>query len=282
MQFAPVQFAVETPCRDEVPSNIEHALSLGLPEADGDDLKRLTIIANGPSALQAPLGGETLALNGALALFMNTQRAPTYWAACDPQRDLVLNFLDIPLSEETIYFVGSKCHPDVFKRLEGYDVRLWHISDYPTPKPVRRVSTASTVTIVAMGLMRRLGYRAFDIWGWDACYGPNGEQHANKTHDLDPANNMSVTVGAIQRRSPAQLTEKQLKQLKAIKTWGKRLGVDVPDPPGFTEVSGGREFQTTKSWALEAQDAMMILSVCDYDVTIHGDGMIKAIWESRY
>lgn len=279
MNFAPMHFQVETPCRDDVPSNIEHALSLGLPEADSEPLRQLTVLANGPSALDAPLNGETLALNGAYGLFFNSGTRPTYWAACDPQRDLVLNFLDMPLSKETIYFVGTKCHPDVFKRLEGYDVRLWHISDYPSPKPVRTVHTACSVTLVALGLMRRLGYRKFEIWGWDACF-IDGKHHAIETHDLEPED-MTVTVGAEQVHQPAQLTERQARRLKALKTEATKLGCQLGDPGGFTQISGGRSFKTTKTWALEAQDAMTVLSLADYDITIHGDGMIKAIWESK-
>lgn len=275
--LAPVNFVVETPCRDEVPGNIEHALSLGLPEADAEPLKRLTIIANGPSAKDAPLDGETVALNGALKLFFNTGRVPTYWAACDPQRDYVLEFLDVPLSKETIYYVGTKCHPDVFKRLEGYDVRLWHISDYPAPKPIRAVPTGCSVTLVALGLFRRLGYRAFDVWGWDGCY-VDGEHHAAPTADYSTENDLSVTIGATQISYPRTLDGVEAHRWKTMKGIAKKLGLDVPEPLE-TKTEGGRVFQTTKTWTLEAQDAVTMLSFADYapDVTVHGDGMIKAL-----
>ena len=277
MQLSPVQFEVQTPCVDDVPKHIEHAMSLGLPEADGEPLRRLTIIANGPSAKDAPLDGDTLALNGALKLFFNTGRVPTYWAACDPQRDYVLSFLDVPLSKETIYLVGSKCHPDVFKRLEGFDVRIWHINDYPIPEPGRPVKTASTVTLTAMTLMRRLGYRHFDLWGWDGCYGMDDSHHA-VPHDVEFSreSDLTVNVGAQQKGYRRKLKLADYRKWRAMKKLGKQLGLEVPLPQE-TRTEGGREFKSTRSWALEAQDAVHVLHLADYTVKIYGDGMIKAI-----
>lgn len=275
MLLAPVQFQVETPCQDEVPGNIEHALSLGLPEADGEPLKHLTVIANGPSARDAPLDGETLALNGAGKLFFNSGRVPTYWAACDPQRDKVLAFFDVPLSKETIYLIASKCHPDVFKRLEGYDVRLWHISDYKIPPPGRPVATASSVTLTALTLMRRLGYREFDIYGWDGCYGESGEHHATEQYQSNEAD-MTVNVGAKQIVTKRKLPKRDRALYDVMKRLGKELGLEVPQPLE-TKIVGGRPFKTTRTWTLEAQDAVTLLHMADYRVHIHGDGMIKAI-----
>src|SRR4051812_23421948 len=114
---------------DQIRRNMDYALSLGLPEADGGPLKHLTVVANGPSARHLPLWpeGDTLALNGALKLFRTKGASPTYWAGCDPQ-PMVADFLDDP-PDSTIYFVASKCDKAVFDALKGRDVRLWHIAD---------------------------------------------------------------------------------------------------------------------------------------------------------
>lgn len=276
MTLVSVQFQVETPCQGEVPSNIEHALSLGLPEADAKPIHRLNVIANGPSAVEffaVPRIGDTLAINGALKLF---NRPPTYWAACDPQRDAVLSFLEGDLPTSTVYLVASKCHPDVFKRLEGYDVRLWHISDYPIPSPVRTIPTASSVTLVAFTLMRRLGYRAFDVWGWDGCY-IDGKHHAAEQTMTTEAD-MILNVGGRQTTKKRRLTRDNRKLFNEMGRLAKQLGLEAPQPTEST-ITGGRTFQTTRTWALEAQDAVRMLHLADYEVKIHADGMIKALLE---
>lgn len=250
MSLAEVQFEILTPCDAEtVQANIAHALSLDLPEADAEPLKRLTIIANGPSAREAPLHGPTLAVNGALSLFMNTGRLPTYWAACDPQ-ELVADFLPARPPKAITYLVASKCHPKVFEKLRGCDVRLWHIDDQPLPEDTRAVPVASSVTLCITSLMRRLGYRAFDFYGWDGCYeeiasGVIAHHGSDATLSRYPEDTLTVFVGA------------------------------TATAEGFT---GGRPFRTTRTWAAEAQDAMLQLQMGDYEVTIHGDGFIKARW----
>lgn len=193
MEIAPgsrIAFQAITPLTDTIiKSHIRHSLTLGLPEVDGGDLPAINIVANGPSARGAVFPGMTMALNGAINLFRESP--PTIWAGCDPQAALA-DFLVSP-SRDTTYFVASKCHPDVFKALEGFDVRLWHISDQEVPN-VRTVPCAVSVTLCAMMLMHRLGYRKLDIWGWDCSYGLNGEHHAAES--VEPgADKIDILVG---------------------------------------------------------------------------------------
>lgn len=174
-----IEFDIKTPLTDEIIGHqIIAALKRDLPEADGDQLQSLTVVANGPSAHQAfkrTTDFPVLALNGALKLFTKRGLAPDYWACCDPQ-ELVAGFLeDAP--ETTRYFVASKCHPAVFDALKGRDIRLWHIDDYPIADR-RAVPRAVSITLCAMTLMNRLGYRHFDVYGWDACY-IDGLHHAS-------------------------------------------------------------------------------------------------------
>jgi hypothetical protein len=244
-----VQFEIHTPASGEtIHEHIHHALSLNLPEADGEPLKHLTIVASGPSRHLAPLTGDTLAVNGAIGHFLDQGQAPTYWAACDPQ-ELVADFIPDDPPKTTIYLVASKCHPAVFEKLKGRDVRLWHINDYPPPKPLRSVRCASTITLVTQSLMRKaFNYRAFDIYGWDACY-------------------EETQSGIIHHAGQPTLTEYPEDTLDLC------VGAEQIDG----EMSGGRWFRTSRSWAAEAQDAITLLSHADYQVTIHGDGLIKAI-----
>ncbi len=256
MSLPVVQFKINTPVDDgTIADNIAHALSLGLPEADPGPNKRLTVIANGPSAINAPLQGPTLALNGALSLFMNSGSTPTYYAVCDPQ-ELVAKFIPDNPPKDTIYFIASKCHPSVFAKLKDRDVRLWHINDHDIPEGLNKVHVASSVTLVILPLMRRaFNYRQFDIYGWDGCYEEVApgviRHHASDLSMTDyPEETVTLTVGATQS----------------------------PDGKSF---SGGRAFKTSRTWAAEGQDAMIQLTYADYSFTIYGDGMIKALWENR-
>jgi len=177
-----VEFDVHLPVSDrQLLANVRHALSLGLPELRDFEYPwngALNVIASGPSARKAPLDGKTLALNGAMRVFTQAHRAPTYWAACDPQ-ELVADFLT-EAPESTIYLVASRCHPSVFERLKGRNVVLWHLCEnatYALTADRAPVSSACSITLCAFEVMARLGWRGFETWGWDGCY-VDGESHA--------------------------------------------------------------------------------------------------------
>lgn len=161
---------------EQVGRNIAHTLGLGLADIDGTP-RRLDIVANGPSARTAvaddEFGPDVMALNGALALF--TDRRPTYWCACDPQAQVADMVRDAP--EGVTYIVASKCDPKVFEALADRDVRLWHIGD-SAPAGHRSVPSAVSVTLCALQLAHRLGYRDIHVWGWDACF-VDGQHHAS-------------------------------------------------------------------------------------------------------
>jgi len=232
-----IEFEIVTPSNDLV-GQVTAALALGLPDVAWrpERADALTIVANGPTARQASLGGTTLALNGALKVFTDQGLAPTYWAACDPQA-LVADFLtDAPVS--TTYLVASKCHPDVFRALAGHKVLVWHIDDFSTwelVKDLEPIMSAVSITICSFELMHRLGFRRFETWGWDGCF-MDGKAHATD----QPGSDVLKTV-----------------------------------------TLEGRAFETTGPWALEAQDAMNKLRLSPYDVTIHGDGLIGAVYAVR-
>ncbi len=245
-----ISFDLQLPCNNDVlASQVAHTLSLGLPETQAR--KRLNVIANGPSAKSAPFGsfdGPTLALNGALhSVFTPRGLAPTYWAACDPQA-LVADFVrDAP--EETIYLVASKCHPDVFEALKDRDIRVWHVRDVPVPASVRAPLCCS-ITMCAMWEMRlAFGFTDLNVWGWDGAY-LDGEHHAGDQRQPTP-NDVTINYGG-----------------------------EIIEGPDGPEVIGGRNFETTRSWAAEtdfAQQFMILADYFDMSLTIHGDGMVAAM-----
>jgi hypothetical protein len=227
MQHPSVEFDVRTPATDQVlAAHVASALGRGLlsVERGPERRDRLTLVANGPSARFAPQAGATLAVNNSLALF---RTPPTFWAGCDPQESMA-SFLQAP-PEETTYLVASKCHPAVFEALKHRRVLVWHVSDcLDVPDPI---PCAVSITIVSLLLMERLGFRAFDTWGWDGCYMDGLDHAAPQRHAGD---NITVHVG-------------------------------------------DREFATTTTWALEAQDAIHALVDFEHPICIHGGGMVGEI-----
>lgn len=192
IEGAEVKFDVTTPCDGTVlRRHVEHALSLGLPDIERYPYsgRRLTIVANGPTASTAPLDGDTLAVNGAGKLFTRAGKAPTYWAACDPQEMVASFFDDAP--EQTVYLIASKCHPAVFEALKDRQVVLWHFGDEDGYEDLTadraQILRMPTITLCALELGDRLGYVGFDVYGWDGCF--YGHQHHavqqdNGKHDI--------------------------------------------------------------------------------------------------
>lgn len=176
-----VIFDTQTPADAErIGAQVRRALARGLPDADDGPIETLTVIANGPSALDWPgwsggAKGPVIALNGALRLFVAHGMAPDFWAACDPQ-EIVARFLEVAPAA-TRYLVASKCHPAVFEALHDRDVRLWHVDEDGTPAGLRTIKPSSSITGTALALMRSLGWRKFQVWGWDGCF-LNGLDHA--------------------------------------------------------------------------------------------------------
>ena len=229
-----VEFEVRVPCDEEtLISHVKSSLARNLPELTDGEFKDdvLHIIANGPSALEAPLDGHVLALNGALKLCLSKGITPTYWAACDPQ-ELVAEFIPNNPPEETTYLVCSKCHPTVFDKLKDRNVIIWHIDDFCTwdlVKDKAPVMTAVSITIVSFELGERMGYSRFDIWGWDGCYFGDLHHASPQTH----------------------------------------VAMDIQNSVG------GMIFNTTTTWALEAQDAFNKFRHFPRKVKINGQGMFR-------
>ena len=249
----PVIFDGKPPPIDLTLANIRHALTLGLPEAHEHlpKIDAVKIVANGPSARDATITAkDTCAVNGSLRLFGGIA-PPDYWIACDPN-EIVAGFVaDAPLT--TTYLVSSKCHPSVFHALRHHHVLLWHSPDEGTLEPIiGRVGVFGgvSVTLRAFSLFRGFcGTREFDVWGWDACYGPNDEDHAVP--------------------QPGHTPDARY--------------IDVEGTPGPVRFLGDDRgwFKTTASWAYETESAVEQFRSADYKLRIHGNGLMRAVMRCR-
>lgn len=131
----------------------------------------------------------TVAVNGAYELFRDHDIPPMFWACCDPQ-DMVADFIPNDPCETTTHLLASKCPPVLFDKLAGYQTEIWRLDDDFSPMPGKlRANCAVSISLVAQSLMRLRGFHRFEHYGWDCCYGPNGEHHAN----VQPAPDAELT-----------------------------------------------------------------------------------------
>lgn len=250
-ELHPVTFDIRTPGNEEtVLAQMAHAETLGLQEAV--PIRPVLIVASGPSARHASVweriaagGVVTVAVNNALALFLERGLKPTYWAACDPQA-LVADFLPADPPKGIIYLCASKLHASVFAKLRRRDVRLWRIDDYEKTRGKISVPCACSITLVAQSLLRFMGFNRFEMYGWDCSY--TGEDH----HAAEQ-----------QHPSPGEVRE---------------ISLQLPDG-SIQEV-----FSTTAAWMAEANDACIQthnLTAMGYEVEVCGAGMVGAILKGR-
>ena len=185
-----VRFDLRTPVdTPTLRAHVQAALARGLPEVEPAPprKKRLMIVANGPSALKAPLTrAPSLAVNNALRLFVERGLAPDFWIASDPQ-DCVASFL-CQAPADTVYLVASKCHPAVFEALRDRKVALWHCAEAATlDLMVGRlvIQSSVSVTLCALNLMPVLGFHQLETWGWDGCYLAGRHHAVEQPHSAD-------------------------------------------------------------------------------------------------
>lgn len=243
-------FVITTPASDHVlKRQISDALARGLPEAM-PIRRKLTVIANGPSARGVDLAliRPTLAVNGALRLFVDQGVSPDYWAACDPQ-EVVADFIPDDPPASTVYLVASKCHRRVFEKLKGRDVRVWHVglADGPPGPDMTRIPSSSSITTTATWLMNRgFGFTDFEYNGWDGCF-VDGRHHASDDSGWSDVQTTGFNFGGIEADGG--------------------------------QVIGGRTFVTTRTWIAEMHGADQFFQVARYldiGIKINGDGMFEA------
>lgn len=247
-----VTFSIQTP--DDAAAKRQMRLNerRGLPEAV--PLKTVVIVSSGPSARDELLWERlrqepdltTVALNGALELFLEHGLTPTYWCACDPQA-LVADFLPARPPMGITYLLASKVHPCVFRRLKHRDVRIWRLDDFePAPDSKIAIPCAVSITLVTQMLFRALGFNRFEMCGWDCCY-IDGKHHASKQGAPLPEHNQSVEL-----RNQA----------------GETI----------------RRFETTGGWMAETQDASISASnfkAMGLQWIVHGDGFVGHVLRGR-
>lgn len=163
--------------------------------------------------------------SGAHRFLIDRGIVPTWHAEVDPRKHKI-QLLGEP-HPDIEYLPASACHPDYFKHLSGFKVRLWHVYD-PNEGPLRLLPRGEwalcggcSVGLRAMVLARFIGFTEQYVFGMDGNSGPTGKHAA--FHPMQAKESFEVEhEGVTYHTTPAfleaaRLTPYELDQLPDVK-----------------------------------------------------------------
>lgn len=158
--------------RDIQRANIRACLERKLPQFEPDQRPRpaLHIVGGGHSAQQTlgEIDGDVCAVNGAHDWLIGKGIVPDYTLFLDWTQEVAERFSP---RREVVYLAASTCHPRMWDRLDGFDVRVWHTGVAKDFLPVGTLvyggGPCATQRIIPV--LYEWGYREFHFHGVDAC-----------------------------------------------------------------------------------------------------------------
>jgi hypothetical protein len=111
-----------------------------------------------------------------------------------------------------IYMPASACHPNYFKHLKGYDVRMWHVfSDGEEamrilPQNEWALLGGSSIGLRTLTMSRFLGYRNMVIFGMDGSISDKYGTHSAKHPNAPPSYVETEINGKVFKTTPSMLS----------------------------------------------------------------------------
>jgi len=144
-------------------------------------------------------GSPVVALNGTHKFCIDRGLNPSAMIMLD-SREFNKRFVD-PILDDCKYFISSQCHPSVFDKLKNNQVYIWHCAgdtdnEHLLAKKYENyypVMGGTTVTFRAIHLLRMLGFRKFEIFGFDSCI--MNKHHAYPQPENDEEQEIEVVLG---------------------------------------------------------------------------------------
>lgn len=106
------------------------------------------------------------------------------------------------------YLIASQCAPEVFEALEGYDVHIFHcdlgageaelLKRHYLGKNFHVVMGGSTVGLRSLMLLRMLGFKKYEIFGFDSCF--MGSRHHAFPQGLNDGDRKAVELEGMNRK----------------------------------------------------------------------------------
>jgi len=161
-------------------ANMDAAIARGYPqvtEAQAAKTGAILLVASAPSVKgqlelikkMKAAGSPIVAIKGAHDWLIENGVTPDYALAIDPQEHRIAFYKPQP---SVHYMIASQCHPAMFDNLDGYQVTLWHPyvkKGQDRPKKSMLIGGGTTSGLRAISLFYVLGYRQFELFGFDSC-----------------------------------------------------------------------------------------------------------------
>ena len=161
-------------------ANMDAAIARGYPqikEAQPAKTGAILLVASAPSVKgqlelikkMKAAGSPIVAIKGAHDWLIDNGVIPDYALAIDPQEHRIAFYKPQP---NVHYMIASQCHPAMFDNLDGCQVTLWHPyvkKGQDRPKNCMLIGGGTTSGLRAISLFYVLGYRQFELFGFDSC-----------------------------------------------------------------------------------------------------------------
>ena len=181
MSFLPLKITGQCVSDDETLfGHMDNAIARNYPQVKQSELPkdgRILLVASAPSVkgqlelikkMQAE-GSPIVAIKGAHDWLIDNGVIPDYALAIDPQEHRIAFHRP---HKAVQYMIASQCHKAMFDNLDGYNVTLWHPyikKGQDRPKNSMLIGGGTTSGLRAISLFYVLGWRNFELFGFDSC-----------------------------------------------------------------------------------------------------------------
>ena len=200
--------------RDNIKTNIQRGLPQVQPYETQWD-KVVGIVLGGPSLKETfddllekrKNGMPVITVNGSHKYCVDNGLTPSGMVMLD-SREFNNRFV-YPLLDDCKYFISSQCHPTAFENLKDNKVWIWHCAGDDNfdllqevyNKEYYPVMGGATVALRAVHLLRMLGFRKFEMYGFDSCI--TEDHHAYEQPENDGEQELDVVVAGKEFRCTA-------------------------------------------------------------------------------
>ena len=200
--------------RDNIKTNIQRGLPQVQPYETQWD-KVVGIVLGGPSLKETfddllekrKNGMPVITVNGSHKYCVDKGLTPSGMVMLD-SREFNNRFV-YPLLDDCKYFISSQCHPTAFENLKDNKVWIWHCAGDDNfdllqevyNKEYYPVMGGATVALRAVHLLRMLGFRKFEMYGFDSCI--TEDHHAYEQPENDGEQELDVVVAGREFRCTA-------------------------------------------------------------------------------
>jgi hypothetical protein len=199
---------------DEIKANIRSAIGKGFEQAVPymPQETDIMLLGGGPSLAQfedeirerRAAGAKLITTNGSYNWCIERGIIPSAQIIVDA-REFNNRFVD-PVRPGVRYLIASQCHPSVFDAIPKDQVTMWHAAMFdelieeidsiygPKGEAWFPVLGGSTVMLRAIPLLRMLGFKRMEIFGFDSCI-MGHDHHAYAQPENDSETVVKVSVG---------------------------------------------------------------------------------------